>query len=476
MSPMENGSAPRRGRAWLAYLAVLGVIVGVIVALNVAGIRVRTEAPETRGRQPTQAIVTGDYFVRLAIVTPRDREARAREAIDYYSRAIPWPAAYRRIGVARETLLDESGARELSQLDSPNATRGLTGEDVRRLSEEVDMWRDIYGPTRITPAQAEQFASRIEELNLGPLRQFAIADAYARAGETARAGAARRAASDEAMRTVASLVALMLVLVLGGLAGIVIGIRFVSRYAGELRHAERPRIQPSVLLLSFIAYLVSYLVIGGMAGLAAAAAGLDVEEGAGAVGYLLLQIMAILGAGAVALLVLRRITSLTREDPREIGLNAGPIGQMIKWGVGGYFAALPLMGIAVLISQQLQQVFFREIETPEHPIVPLIARGGAVFVVAFVMAVVVAPIVEEIAFRGMLYNSLRGQMGVWAASLLSAAIFAVVHPTLPGGFLPILALGAVLALLREKTGSLAPPIIAHGLNNALMLLLARLYY
>jgi membrane protease YdiL (CAAX protease family) len=87
-----------------------------------------------------------------------------------------------------------------------------------------------------------------------------------------------------------------------------------------------------------------------------------------------------------------------------------------------------------------------------------------------VLAAVVAPLVEETAFRGLLYTSLRARTGVVASVIISAAIFAAIHPTIPAQFLPIFALGCAFALLREKTGSLAPSMICHGINNAVGLL------
>ena len=59
----------------------------------------------------------------------------------------------------------------------------------------------------------------------------------------------------------------------------------------------------------------------------------------------------------------------------------------------------------------------------------------------------------------------RAQMGVPGAVALSAAFFAIVHPTLPGEFLPIWTLGIALALVYEWRQSLLPGIILHGINN-----------
>jgi len=89
------------------------------------------------------------------------------------------------------------------------------------------------------------------------------------------------------------------------------------------------------------------------------------------------------------------------------------------------------------------------------------------------MAVTLAPLVEELLFRGVLLSSLIPRCGVALAALLSAAAFAAIH--LPGlawqwyALPELLLLGVALAWLRLRYRSLWPSILAHGANNALAL-------
>ena len=296
-------------------------------------------------------------------------------------------------------------------------------------------------------------------------------NAALRVGEPAGASALKQPAPHVSLAVAAFVSAL----ILAGVVGLGLAIAFLSS-RGRFPSARRPRIQSQVLLISFLVFLVANLVLGGCFGLAIMLLGFDLDTGIGAAVHLAGQILAMLGALALGLSLLRWLTSHTLEDAREIGWMAGPIGRAMAWGAAGYCAALPFMIAGLVVSQRLSQVLFKHAPTPEHPIVPVLLRGGTAFAVAVVLAVVVAPIVEETFFRGMLYNALRGMMGVWGASILSGAIFAIVHPTMPVGFLPILALGMVLAMLRESTGSLVPSMICHGINNAVALTLARLIY
>jgi membrane protease YdiL (CAAX protease family) len=83
-------------------------------------------------------------------------------------------------------------------------------------------------------------------------------------------------------------------------------------------------------------------------------------------------------------------------------------------------------------------------------------------------SIVWAPLVEEIAFRGVLFGTLRTRMGVWPAVLASAAIFAFVHGYSVVGFASVFWSGILWALAYERTRSLWPGMLAHGVNNLLV--------
>jgi membrane protease YdiL (CAAX protease family) len=88
-------------------------------------------------------------------------------------------------------------------------------------------------------------------------------------------------------------------------------------------------------------------------------------------------------------------------------------------------------------------------------------------------SVLVAPVVEEIFFRGFVFAGLRQRFGWQKAALLSAAIFAVIHLT-PAVILPIFVLGCFLAFIYHYSRSLWPAILMHMLVNGVSLGLA--YY
>jgi membrane protease YdiL (CAAX protease family) len=90
--------------------------------------------------------------------------------------------------------------------------------------------------------------------------------------------------------------------------------------------------------------------------------------------------------------------------------------------------------------------------------------------------VVAAPVLEEIGFRGLVYGTLRTRLGVWPAALVSAAVFAALHPYSLAGCLSLFVGAVASALVYERTRSLVPSIAAHAANNAFPVLVELLLY
>lgn len=90
-------------------------------------------------------------------------------------------------------------------------------------------------------------------------------------------------------------------------------------------------------------------------------------------------------------------------------------------------------------------------------------------------AIVIAPIAEEVIFRGYVYPVAKRYSEKWFAAIFSASLFGVVHMNLLG--LPMLILiGLLLVILYEKTGSIWPCILCHMAFNGFsigMIFLAR---
>ena len=88
-----------------------------------------------------------------------------------------------------------------------------------------------------------------------------------------------------------------------------------------------------------------------------------------------------------------------------------------------------------------------------------------------VLVCVVAPITEELFFRGFCFTALRRWIGVAGGAIASGVIFGLIHAgSAEAVFLvPLGVFGLVLCLLYYKTGSLVPSMVLHALNNSLAL-------
>ena len=86
---------------------------------------------------------------------------------------------------------------------------------------------------------------------------------------------------------------------------------------------------------------------------------------------------------------------------------------------------------------------------------------------AAILVIVLAPVAEEVFFRGFFYRALRTRLPIVAAAAVDGAIFGGIHiGSTPAEILPVLAiLGVVFCLVYEKTGTLFAVIALHALNN-----------
>jgi membrane protease YdiL (CAAX protease family) len=97
------------------------------------------------------------------------------------------------------------------------------------------------------------------------------------------------------------------------------------------------------------------------------------------------------------------------------------------------------------------------------------AHAGA-FAANFAVVVLVAPVVEELTFRGLGFT-LIARFGAWPAILLTGLAFGLAHGLVDG--LPLLVLfGCMLAWLRTRTDSVYPGMVVHGTFNAIALIAA----
>ena len=83
------------------------------------------------------------------------------------------------------------------------------------------------------------------------------------------------------------------------------------------------------------------------------------------------------------------------------------------------------------------------------------------------LAVVAVPLCQEFIFRGLIFGGLRRSVGLMPGTLMSAALFAIVHP--PGSMLPMFLLGLLTAYVYDKTRALLAPVLVHAAFSAVLL-------
>ncbi len=81
---------------------------------------------------------------------------------------------------------------------------------------------------------------------------------------------------------------------------------------------------------------------------------------------------------------------------------------------------------------------------------------------------IIAPVVEEVFFRGFVFAGFRERYGWQKAAVISSALFALLHIT-PTSFIPIFILGYIFAYLYQQSDSIIPAISMHVLTNVLAL-------
>ncbi len=151
----------------------------------------------------------------------------------------------------------------------------------------------------------------------------------------------------------------------------------------------------------------------------------------------------------------------------ELGFRSDNLMNEIGAGVRGFVLILPVF----LVTASLSQLIFSKYHTPMNPAqLEIFAVQNIWDRIALVLGVAVAgPIVEELIFRGVLFQALLNRFRLVPSMLISGAVFALVHPTLPAGFLPIWILGSGFAYIFSRRNSLVANIVMHCLHNGLII-------
>jgi len=221
-----------------------------------------------------------------------------------------------------------------------------------------------------------------------------------------------------------------------------------------MSHPEQRAPAPSQQPLQFAAVLALFMLLPGALAWLLQQLGVGAEATAAqrdVIG------MAIVGFGGIAVL------AFSRWSPPAVPwrpLRAGAVLAVylpfaLGWAVllVGYLHGMHALGHTVAPQPQLEYLATARIAEPR---LWLLCLG----------TVLLAPLVEELVFRGYLLAALLLLLPKWGALLLTAAVFGYVHG--PGYAVPIGVLGLLFGWLRLRHGSLLPSMLAHAVHNGIV--------
>lgn len=151
------------------------------------------------------------------------------------------------------------------------------------------------------------------------------------------------------------------------------------------------------------------------------------------------------------------------------------VGVAFRQAVPLFLMCLPLIWIASLIWTHLLTALEAAgaIDAFEpQALITLFQDGGDPIAITLLvtLAILLAPIVEEIVFRGCVYRFLKSQTTLLPAQILSGCVFSFMHWNLMS-FVPLVIVGVFLARVYEKSGNLMVAIWFHAFFNAFSLLM-----
>ncbi len=154
---------------------------------------------------------------------------------------------------------------------------------------------------------------------------------------------------------------------------------------------------------------------------------------------------------------------------RGFGLRGRGVRRDVTAGVIGWLAAMALCAGLLVVSERILR-WIRPFQTlPDHPVLEALrmpAMPAWARVMAVISPVVIAPIAEELFFRGIVQSFLKQLLGSrWRAVFLSAGVFGAAHYGQPQVVVPMIGFGLILGGLYERRGSLVTPIAIHLLFN-----------
>ena len=176
------------------------------------------------------------------------------------------------------------------------------------------------------------------------------------------------------------------------------------------------------------------------------------------------MIMALTYAAALGvLLYVPRAFGRSVPSWSVLGIARWPRISDMGWALVGYLGYFVASAVLVIFAAML----FRGFDAEQVQDLGITAPAGLELIVAGLLFVVVAPLAEELIFRGYLYGKLRSYgVRLWVAILVTSVLFGAAHMQWNVG-VDTFALSVIMCLMREKTGAIWTGVIMHMIKNGL---------
>ncbi|CAN5252693.1 hypothetical protein BH10CYA1_BH10CYA1_09970 [soil metagenome] len=352
----------------------------------------------------------------------------------------------------------------LSHIDSPNA---------KNLHKALTVLYVTPRPTAEEIAESENTFKSI--LPRGWYRDTALLGLYQKAGRKTELQTLQTQVNDQGLRLITRLVVVGCVMGISFLIGLIVILvqlfflpRNVTKEADRALIASPIPFSAKTIYGVFIAWMATQVLLSSLL-----QTGVKIGELMNHGVFLAATMTAVLyfasnGPGILYIyLIAVKPNKLSFLETVKLRTKVGKIGpaKLVLAGWLTWFAAVPVVLVCYLLAMK-----FMNSQGSSNPVIALVMEAArssdVVSVLMFYFTLgVLAPICEETLFRGFLYTSLRRYWGVMPSLLLTAFLFAGVHMD-AGGFLPLFGLGFLFGFIVERTKSILPSMVAHGLWNS----------
>ena len=194
-----------------------------------------------------------------------------------------------------------------------------------------------------------------------------------------------------------------------------------------------------------------------------------------------------IGAIVVIAVILFMVRASFARRLKGFGLNIRSIHKDFIIAFLKYLTVVPLMMAAITLAMLIGKfVFGPEYQVPQHEQLEMMTvySQWQLRIMIFVVVALIAPVLEEMIFRGLFqtlirslleirYSKLEGRNHAWIAIVITSGLFSMVHGNVPH-WPALFLLGVCLGYAYEKSGSLFRPIFIHAFFNAITVILVLL--